>query len=48
MSNQHAIKSIFLIHNLRWGFGQRGKASRTSIIYLNKIINKQIKRVNNK
>ena len=33
MSNQHAIKSIFLIHNLRWGYTQRGMASRTTRIY---------------
>ena len=34
MNNKHAIKCIFLIHNLRWGYTQRGRASRATYIYL--------------
>ena len=44
MNRAHSIKTIFLINNLIWGIRQKGKASRTATIYLNKIIGKQIKR----
>ena len=33
MNRAHSIKSIFLIHNLRWGYNQRGMASRATRIY---------------
>ena len=33
MNNKHAIKSIFLIHNLINGIKQKGFASRATYIY---------------
>ena len=47
MNNQHAIKGIFLIHNLRNGINKRGFASRATYIYLKKVFAKQIKRQQN-
>lgn len=34
MNNKHAIKCIFLIHNLINGINKRGFASRATYIYL--------------